>query len=88
MSEAVVVALITGGLSLLGSILGIISASKHQTADLEKALAVINTEITSMKEDIRSHNQYAKMFSENIPAIKEHMTDVNRRLESLDRRTQ
>lgn len=85
MNDAIVVALITGGLSLLGSILGIISASKKQTADLEKALAVINTEITDMKEDIRTHNQYAKMFSENIPAINQHMKDVDRRLEDLER---
>ena len=40
-----------------------------------------------MREDIKSHNRYAQMFSENIPAIKQHMVDVDRRLDSIERRT-
>lgn len=87
MSDAVLVALITGGISLLGSVLTIISTSKKQQAELDRAMAVMQTEMTIMKEDIKSHNQYAKMFSENIPAIKQHMTDVDRRLEVMERRT-
>lgn len=86
-SDAVLTALITGGISLLGSVLAIVSTSKKQQAELEKAMAVMQTEMTIMKEDIKSHNQYAKMFSENIPAIKQHMTDVDRRLEVMERRT-
>lgn len=86
-SDAVLTALITGGISLLGSVLAIVSTSKKQQAELEKAMAVMQTEMTIMKEDIKSHNQYAKMFSENIPAIKQHMTDVDRRLEAMERRT-
>ena len=87
MSDAVLVALITGGISLFGSVLTIIYTSRKQQAELEKAMAVMQTEMSVMKEDIKSHNQYAKMFSENIPAIKQHMTDVDRRLEMMERRT-
>ncbi len=87
MTDAVLVALITGGISLLGSVLTIISTSRKQQAELDRAMAVMQTEMTIMKEDIKSHNQYAKMFSENIPAIKQHMTDVDRRLEAMERRT-
>ena len=87
MSDAVLVALITGGISLFGSVLTIIYTSRKQQAELEKAMAVMQTEMSVMKEDIKSHNQYAKMFSENIPAIKQHMTDVDRRLEVMERRT-
>ena len=87
MSDAVLVALITGGISLFGSVLTIIYTSRKQQAGLEKAMAVMQTEMSVMKEDIKSHNQYAKMFSENIPAIKQHMTDVDRRLEMMERRT-
>ena len=87
MSDAVLVALITGGISLLGSVLTIISTSRKQQAELDKAMAVMRTEITAMKEDIKSHNRYAQMFSENIPAIKQHMTDTDRRLETLERRS-
>ena len=87
MSEAITVALITGGISLFGSILTIVLTSRKQQQDMDKSIAVIKTEMLTMKEDIKSHNSYAKMFSENIPAIKQHMTDVDRRLEVLERRT-
>lgn len=85
MSDAIIVALITGGISLLGSILTIVSTSRKQTAEMEKALAVMRTEMSAMKDDIKSHNRYAQLFSENIPAIKTHMEDVDRRLNNLER---
>ena len=86
MSDTILVALITGGISLLGSVLTIISTSKKQTADMDKKIAVIETKMDLMKEDIQSHNQYAKMFSENVPAIKQHMQDTDRRLDTIERR--
>ena len=87
MTEAVQVALITGGISLLGTIITVILTSRKQQADLDTKIAVMDAKMEDMREDIRSHNQYAKMFSENIPAIKQHMTDVDRRLDNIERRT-
>lgn len=69
------------------SILTIIGQNKKQTHDMDVKLAVIQTKMDMMQSDIVSHNQYAKMFSENIPAIKQHMSDMDRRMESLERRT-
>ena len=85
MSEAVLVALITGGISLFGSILTIVLTSRKQQQEMDKSIAVIKTEMSDMKEDIKSHNRYAQLFSENIPAIKQHMVDVDRRLDGLER---
>lgn len=85
MSEAVLVALITGAFTLAGSVIAIVTATKKQAIEMDKKLAVMESKMDDMKEDIKSHNQYAKMFSENIPAIKQHMTDVDRRLESIER---
>ena len=86
MSDAIIVALITGGISLLGSVLAILSTSKKQQHELDKAVAVLETKMTIMAGDIQSHNQYAKLFSENIPAVKQHLSDVDRRLDSIERR--
>ena len=87
MSDAILVALITGGVSLFGSVLTIVLTSRKQQQELDKNMAVMRAEMSSMKEDIKSHNRYAQMFSENIPAINQHMKDVDRRLEGLERRT-
>lgn len=87
MSDAIVVALITGGISLLGSVLTIISSTRRQAVEMDKKLAVFEAKMDDMKDDIKSHNQYAKMFADNIPAINQHMKDVDRRLSDLERRT-
>ena len=86
MSEAIQVAFVTGGLSLLGTVITIILTSRKQQAELDKKIAVMDAKMEDMKEDIRTHNQYAKMFSENVPAIKQHMVDVDRRLDNIERR--
>lgn len=86
-TATIVAVVISSGVSLLISIMTIIGQGRKQTAEMDKKIAVIDTKMETMKEDIKSHNQYAKMFSENIPAIKQHMTDVDRRLGELERRT-
>ncbi len=87
MSDAVLAAIITGAMSLTGSIVTIVLTIRKQQSDMDKKISLMEQKMDEMKEDIRSHNNYAKMFAENIPAIKQHMTDVDRRLENLERRT-
>lgn len=86
-TATIVAVVISSGVSLLISILTIISQGRKQTNEMNTQIAVIETKMTVMQEDIRTHNRYAQMFSENIPAIKTHMEDVDRRLNNLERRT-
>ena len=86
MSDAIICALITGGISLFGSVLAIMASAQKQQAEMKTSMAVVEAKMEDMKEDIRAHNQYAKMFQENIPAITQHMADVDRRLENFERR--
>lgn len=87
LSESIIVAIITGCFSIIGSAIAIVATTRHQATEMDKKLAVMETKMDSMKDDIHSHNQYARMFSENIPAIKQHMIDVDRRLGELERRS-
>lgn len=85
-TATIVAVVISSGVSLLISILTIIGQGRKQTLEMDKKIAVIETKMDNMKEDIQSHNQYAKMFSENVPAIKQHMADTDRRLDAFERR--
>lgn len=85
-TATIVAVVISSGVSLIISILTIISQNRKTQSEMHESIAVIKSEMNSMKEDIKSHNQYAQMFSENIPAIRQHMTDVDRRLDSIERR--
>ena len=85
-AATIIAVVISSGASLLISILTIISQNKKQSVEMDKKIAVIETKMDRMKEDIQSHNRYAQMFSENIPAIRTHMTDTDRRLDNIERR--
>ena len=85
--DVIIVTLISSGCTLLGTILTIIITTRKQASEMDKKIAVIEAKMDNMNEDIKSHNQYAKMFSENIPAIKQHMSDVDRRLDSIERKS-
>ena len=85
-TATIVAVIISSGVSLLISILTIVSQGRKQTVEMDKKIAIIETKMDTMKEDIASHNRYAQMFSENVPAIKQHMADTDRRLDSIERR--
>ena len=91
MSEAVIVALITGGLSLAGVIFTSIKSNQQlfskldkqselSDAKLEREIAVINTEIKNLAEEVRKHNN----FAERIPVLEEKASAANRRLTDLE----
>ena len=85
MSEAIIVAIITGLISLIGAFISAKSNRDKITQELKINMAVVENEMKNMNQKIEEHNGYAKMFQENIPAIKQHMTDVDRRLENLEK---
>ena len=60
MSEAVIVALTTGGLSLIGTIITVLvtnrSTAKELFAQLDKHQAVTDTKIDNLAEKVAKHN--------------------------------
>ena len=85
MSDAIIVALISGAISLVGIWASHKAATNKLTQELEKQQAVTNEQIRSMKEVIREHNHYAKLFAESMPVVKEQIKVINHRLEDLER---
>ena len=69
MTETIVAALITGGLTLLGVI---ISNNKHQ--------AVADTKIEELTREVREHNN----FAQRVPVLEEKLKVVDHRLEDLE----
>ena len=85
-TATIVAVVISSGVSLLISILTIISQNRKTQYEMKESLSLVKSEMGRMQQDIKAHNQYAKMFSENIPAIRQHMTEVDRRLDVIERR--
>lgn len=69
MTEAVIVALITGGLTLLGVL---ISNQKSQ--------AVTDTKLEELTREVREHNNFAR----RVPVLEEQMKVANHRIDDLE----
>lgn len=93
MSESIIVALITGGLALIGVIYNgrkstaelfakLDKQSELSDAKLEREIAVVKTEIKNLSDEVRKHNN----FAERIPVLEEKANAANRRLSDLENR--
>ena len=69
MGEAVIVALITGGLTLLGVM---ISNGRTQ--------AVLETKVEELAREVREHNNFAR----RMPVVEEQIKVINHRIEDLE----
>ena len=76
MSEAIVVALITGGLSLAGVIATCtVTASKQEKAQAV-AQAITDTKIEELTREVREHNH----FAHRIPLLEEKVHNLEQRV--------
>ena len=80
MSEAILVALITGGLSLIGVVVTcMLTARKSETA-MKVAQAVTDTKIQELTREVRLHNG----FAQRMPVVEEQIKVNNHRLTDLE----
>lgn len=80
MTEAITVALITGGLSLIGVIIASISGNRRAEEKLRVAQAITDAKIEELTREVRKHNN----FAEKIPVIQEQIKVVNHRIAGLE----
>ena len=80
MSEAVMVAMITGGISLVGTILTIMATSKKTDENLRVNQAVTDTKIEELTREVREHNN----FAQRLPVVEEQIKSLNKRVEGLE----
>lgn len=81
MTEAIIVALITGGLSLVGVVCTCLATARKSEKAQEVAQAVMQTKIDSLTREVRSHNN----FAQRMPVVEEQIKVINHRLDDLGR---
>ena len=80
MSETIIVALITGGLSLFGVIISNSSSSRKMQAQLEKHQAVTDTKLEELTREVREHNNFAK----RMPVVENEIRHIEQTVEKLE----
>ena len=79
MSEAIIVALITGSLSLVGVVITCIATARKNEKAVAVAQAVTDTKIEALTREVRAHNNFAQrmpVVEEQIKAIKHRVNDL------------
>jgi alpha-acetolactate decarboxylase len=81
MSEAVLVALITGGLSLAGVIITCIVSNQNIEKKLEIAQAVTDTKLEELTREVRQHNN----FAQRMPVVENEIKHINGEIKSIEK---
>ena len=82
MTQAILVALITGGLSLVGVILTCLTTYRKGQAAAQVAQAVTETKLTELTREVREHNNFAK----RMPVVEHELKVLNHRITALEGR--
>jgi hypothetical protein len=81
MSDAIIVAIITGGLSLIGVVVSNNRTAQSMDAKLDKQQAVTETKLEELTREVRTHNN----FAQRIPVLEEQMKVANHRIADLEK---
>lgn len=79
MSESIIVALISGGLALAGTVATCLATSKQTNASFVASQAVTETKIEALTREVREHNNFAR----RMPVVEEQIKVVNHRIDDL-----
>lgn len=86
MSESIAVAIISGAITLVGVLASYKSATNKVQTSITTQQVVMQAEMSSLKEDVKEHNHYAKLFAESMPVVQEQIKVINHRLKDLENR--
>jgi len=80
LSEAVISALITGGLALAGVIISNLMAARKTEAAIKVNQAVTDTKLEELTREVRAHNNFAR----RMPVVEEQIKVINHRISDLE----
>lgn len=87
MSDAIIVAIVSGGLSLLGTLISSVAAScrtdataKRTDESIKTSQAVTDTKLEELTREVREHNGFAR----RMPVVEEQIKVINHRLQDLE----
>ena len=97
MSETILVAIITGGIGLIGTVITVVLANKQTLAALDKKSelsdakleakldrhqAVTDTKLEELTREVRNHNEFAT----RVPVLEEKIAVANKRIADLEKK--
>lgn len=82
MDTAIVVSIITGAVTLIGTIITVVAGNLATKQQIQVQQAVMETKISNLTEEVKKHNS----FTERLPVVEEQIKMINRRIDDLEKR--
>lgn len=80
MATEIIVAVITGGLALVGVVISSRATVRKTSEDIRTAQAVTDTKLEELTREVRAHNG----FAQRMPVVEEQIKVINHRIEDLE----
>ena len=81
MSEALLAAIITGGISLIGTIITVMAQNNKTRTEMRIVQAETRKDIQYLAEEVKKHNN----FAQRMPVVEEQIKVINHRLDDLEK---
>lgn len=78
--EAVISAVITGILALVGTVFTVAAGQKKTEQKLQTAQAVTDCKIDELTREVREHNNFAR----RMPVVEEQIKVINHRIKDIE----
>lgn len=78
--DAIIVALITGGCSVVGVIITTLTTSRRTEQRMATAQAVTDTKIEELTREVHYHNN----FAQRVPVLEEQIKVANHRIADIE----
>lgn len=82
MNEAIVVAIISGVFTLIGTIITVIVGMSKANKNIEIVQAVTNTKLDVLTDEVKKHNN----FAQRMPVVEANIEALARRVDNIETR--
>lgn len=81
MSDGVLIALVSGLLTVAGTIITVLAGNHKTNENIKINQAVTDTKIEELTREVREHNN----FAQRMPVIEEQIKVINHRISNLEK---
>lgn len=80
MSEAIIIALISSALPLIGTVLTVLFSASKTDEKLKIQQAIFETKLDELTREVRAHNG----FAQRLPVLEEKVNALDKRMNALE----
>lgn len=81
MTETIIVAIISGGLALAGTVITCLATARKNEQNIRVNQAVMETKLEELTREVRHHNN----FAERVPLIELKIEAIDRRIAAIEK---